>query len=330
MNLTDTLTGGFKLAGTDTYRRSCSKLLGFYGGNTQNPTPSLMRCIIPPPGYIFLQPDQAGAEALIVAMEAPKGKFRSCFDVGIKVHSYMALQLFIKRFATEQHVEESRYTYVDPRCLAAMPECKALLSSIKANSRAYDLGKRVIHAKNYAMGPNTFRLNCLEMSEGTINLSFQEAKTFLRAHETLFPEIIQWQAAIRGEAIATRTLRNLFGYPKHFGTIWSDALERKLYAFKPQSTVGIITALAIVDMFNYITAQHLPWFVLNDKHDSFLLTVPDQPEHIDHGCHACKLFIERDLVASSGEPFKMKSGISIGHNWSKWDAIKNPDGMKEE
>lgn len=325
----NTLTGALKLAGTDTFRRSSSKLLGHYGGNVQNPTPSLMKCVVPPRGYIFLQPDQSGAEALIVAMEAPRGKFRETFDVGMKVHSYTALQLFAAEIAAEQGTKAERYKGISPKTVVAYPEYKKLFTDIKNNSKRYDLGKRVRHARNYGMGPKTLQLNCLEMSEGTINLSYQESKGFLATDEEVFPEINYWQAMIRAEAAKDRTLRNLFGYPKYFGGVWSNSLERKLYAFKPQSTVGIITALAITDMYNYIAAQRLPWYVLNDKHDSFLLTVPDNPEHRNHGAAKCKEYMERHLVSSSGEHFQMRSGLSIGHNWAKHDEVTNPNGMKE-
>lgn len=328
--VSDRLTTGWKLAGTDTMRRACGKLLSYYGSNVQNPSPSLMRCIVPPDGYRFLQRDQSGAEALIVAMEAPRGKFRELFDVGIKVHSYMALQLFTEKFVGAENV--GTYRMISPRTLAALPEAKKLLGTIKNSQREYDLGKRVIHAKNYAMGPKTFQLNCLELSEGAVNLSYSEAKAFLTAHESIFPEIIQWQAEIRGRAAATatRTLYNLFGYPKEFRGIWNNALERKLYAFVPQSTVGIITALAIIDMWHYIKLRRLPWFVLNDKHDSFLLAVPDQAEHIEHARIKSGEFIGRELRSSRGEHFKMKSGLALGYNWAKHDKETNPNGMKEE
>lgn len=327
--ITNRLTTGWKLTGTTTWRLASSKMLGTIGTNLQNPSHSLMRCVVPDDGCVFLQPDQSGAEALIVAMEAPKGKFRRLFELGLKVHSYLALQIFVDKFAKEMGQPPDRYTAVDPDTLAFYEECKPLFKIIKNRQREYDLGKRAIHAKNYKMGWKTFQVNCLEMSEGTIALSPTEAKHILNTHETTFPEIQVWQHELEQSLIAGRTLRNLFGFPRTFYRTWSPSLIREACAFIPQSTVGTITNLAFVETYHYIRSKKLPWMLLNNKHDSLLLQCPDTKEHIDHARMVLKSRMERDLVSSNGEAYQMKSGMSIGHNWDKWSP-ENPDGMKEE
>lgn len=325
---TNRLTCGYKLAGTKNFRLASSKLLGFFGTNLQNPSASLMRCIIPDDDMVFCQPDQSGAEALVVAYEAPAGKFRKLFELNIKVHSYMALQLFIDRFKGE-HPKE-RYKFIDPSILATYPELPTLLKQIKNSGIPYDLGKRIIHAKNYDMKFRTFQLNTLDMSEGQIVLSAKDAKDFLGLHEQIFPEIQELLLNIKNRLLATRTLYNLFGYPRHFGGVWSDNLLRDAYAFIPQSTVGTITNLAFIELHHYIVDNNLPWYLLNNKHDSLLLQIPDTIEHKDMCRVAVKKAMERELVSTTGEHYQMKSGISWGHNWSKYDTNINPSGMKEE
>lgn len=321
------LTCSWKIAGPDTMRLASSKLLGSIGCNLQNTSETLMRCVIPRDGCIFIQPDQSGAEALIVAMEAPKGRFRRLFELNIKVHSYMALQIFTEKF--KGSYSPARYKSVDPDTFIGYSEYKDLLKSIASSKKEYGLGKLVIHAKNYSMGPKTFQLNVLEHSEGETVLSAKEAKEFLATHEVIFPEIMEWQAIIRGQVAGCRMLRNLFGYPRRFEHIWTDELERQALAFIPQSTVGVLTTLTYTDLWHYIKKNRLPWFLRNNKHDSLLLETPDQPEHIEHGIAKCKEFIGRPLRSTHGEEYSMKVGISIGHNWGHYHITDNLDGMKE-
>jgi hypothetical protein len=320
------LTTLYKIPGTKNFRLASAKVFGYYGCNLQNPTDSVMECVIPNDGCVFIQPDQGGAEALVVAYECRRAHFRKLFENNIKPHSYMALQIFTDMFRGEHPA--SRYKAVEPGTLAGYPEAKDLLTRIKNSAREYDLGKRVIHAKNYDMGPRTFQVNVLELSEGSVVLSYKESKEFLSIHSETFPEIIEWQIETKERLYATRELRNLFGFPRQFNQLWSSELLRDAYAFLPQSTVGTITNIAYTELHNRIKRERLPWHMLNNKHDSFLLEVPDNKEHTDMGIAYCREHLGRELVSLRGEHYRMKVGISVGHNWGK-KSKTNPDGMVE-
>lgn len=321
------LTCCFKVAGPETMRLASSKLLGFYGTNLQNNTESLMCCVVPNDGNIFIQPDEAGAEALVVAHECRPARFLRLFNLGIKPHSYMALQLFTDKFRKEH--APGRYKGVDPEALATYPEVKELLKAIKDAPDEYFLGKKTIHSFNYDEGPQTFRLTTLAESEGKIVLTFKEAKDFKGVWSQTFTEVVEWQAETRAKLDRDRLLRNLFGYPRRFTRLWNDALVRQGLAFVPQSTVGTITNIAYTELFHRIRKEKLPWTLLNNKHDSLLLEVPDTTEHIEQGKAYCKQHMGRELVSSRGEHYQMKVGLSIGHNWGHWDEKKNPNGLKE-
>lgn len=321
------LTCSYKLTGTDTFRLAAAKLLGHYGTNLQNPTESLMRCVVPDDDCVFIQPDQQGAEALVVAMEARPGKFRRLFELKIKVHSYMALQLFLDKFRGNHPI--ARYQNVAPDTLITYPELKALLTTIKNATNEYDLGKRTIHAKNYKMGPRTFQLFVATLSQGAVNLAFKQAKEFLGTHEVIFPEIVEWQELTIKKCKKDRILRNLFGYPREFTHLWNDAVERQVCAFIPQSTIGVITHLAYTELHHRIASERLPWKLLNNKHDSLLLQVPDNDEHKAMAISYCKAHMGRELTSSRGETYRMGVGISVGHNWGHYDEKENPEGLKE-
>lgn len=320
------LTTQYKISGTKNFRLASSKLLSYYGCNLQNPTDSLMECVVPDDGYVFLQPDQGGAEALVVAYECRRARFRKLFENNIKPHSYMALQIFTDMFRGDHPI--ARYKAVEPETFALYPEAKELLNRIKNSPREYDLGKRVIHAKNYDMGPRTFQINVLELSEGSVVLSFKEAKEFLGIHSETFPEILEYQLEIRERLYAERKLRNLFGYPRIFGALWSNELLRDAYAFIPQSTVGTVTNIAYTELHHRIIKEKLPWALRNNKHDSFLLEVPDTAEHKEMGMAYCRKHLGRELTSTRGETYQMRVGISIGYNWAK-KSESNPRGLVE-
>ena len=76
-----------KIAGTESFRLSGSALFDNYkysmGRNMQNITKNMRKYFGKLDGYSVVQVDQAGAEALIVAMECFPGKLRALFEAKI-------------------------------------------------------------------------------------------------------------------------------------------------------------------------------------------------------------------------------------------------------
>lgn len=328
MIATGRLTCSWKVTGANTMRLASSKMLDYYGNNLHNSTESLMCCVVPKPGNAFLNADQEGADAFIVAMECEKGKLRRLFDLGIKVHSYIALQLFTSKF--KESFPETRYKGVDPDELAKFPECKTLLKSIKNSPDEYFLGKKTHHSFSYAQGLHTFRFTVLAESEGKIALTFAQAKEFQGTWSDTFKEVLAWQAETIARCKKDGILRNLFGFPRRFEHIWNDEKSRQALAFVPQSTVAIINNTAYDELWHRIRKERLPWFLRNAKHDSILLEVPDTIEHIDMGISYLKHHLGRELISSKGEQFRMRVGLSLAKgNWGHWHEKDNPTGLKE-
>ena len=313
------LSCGWKLHGTNTYRLSSSKLLRTWGGNCQNPDNRLMQHIVPREGNIFLQCDQAGAEAVIMAYLARPGRMRDLIQKGIKPHTYLALHIFHKLFTTEK----DRWWMKSATELLADPEWKALNHKIsKCSEREYALGKMTCHAKNYDMKHVTFMINVLERTDGEIILTTKEAKEFLEMFDALFPEIIELQEELRGIVRATRMLRNLFGHPKRFVQPLRSSYERQWLAYISQSTVGELTVIASNEIRIYLHKNRLSNDILlvNNKHDSLLLDCP--PRHRELGIHLLKSTMAKEFTTPRGETFRMGVEVSEGTCWSK-------KGMKE-
>lgn len=324
----------YKIAGTKFLRLGSSAILEMFGSNMQNIEKSIRRIYIPDSKKVFLQVDQAGAEALIVAYLCRPNKFRNLFLFGVKPHVFVALHIFVdewrKRFDREK-VDEALKTEIP--LLKSLPFWKELDTLIKssdnwpANERYYYVAKMICHGLNYGMKSGAFQLNTLEKSRGKIALSKKEAERYYLEYHTLFPEIREWQMSVANQLYATNYLFNLQGFPLYFDTV-NDGMMREGISAVPQSTVGCITHIAYTKMQQYIEKEKLDWDLLANTHDSYLAQCPDFPEEIKHCATKMQEFMNQELICG-GEKFRMKSEIVIGHNWSPFSTEKNPQGLKE-
>jgi hypothetical protein len=197
----------------------------------------------------------------------------------------------------------------------------------KLKSQIYTTSKQVCHSSNYGIRPNTFALNTLEKSKGRIVLSKDQCEKYLSFYHSLFPEIQDWHREVQRQLEATRTLYNLFGYPRYFSGELNESSIKEAFAFVPQSTVGCITAKAYTKLQQFIEEQHLQWNLLADTHDSYLVEAPD--DEVLDCVKIMKSFMEQDLISPRQEAFKMKAECSIGYNWAPFNEKYNIDGLKE-
>lgn len=176
------------------------------------------------------------------------------------------------------------------------------------------------------MGPNTFREQALKESEGSLIMTFDEAKYYLDIYKQLFPEIVEWQIEIEHEIRTKRLLRNLFGFPRSFERLITDSYIREAISWIPQSTVGCITHRAYRATFDYVQAHKLPWRLVSNKHDSYAVLAPDSDQ--EHVRAIMAKHIGLHLVGKRGE-FTMVSDFQVGKNLKKYHETENPLGMRE-
>lgn len=310
-------TSVFDVSGTKSFRLSSRQMFGEIGGNLQNLPESMRSFMIPDPGKSIFQIDQAGAEALVVAYLAEAGNYRELFHVGIKPHTYLALNIFIDKFRGDY--PRDRYQFRRPAELVELPEWPKLnkkISKDPAFVTEYQLGKRIAHAKSYGMGPNTFRANVLQESQGEILLTAAECKHFLQMFERLFPEVIEWQGRLITEAIANRVLYNLFGYPRELAGRWNNELEREALSYIPQSTVGVLTSLTFAAMEKWSLSNAAAGLdMLVNVHDAVVGQAVT--EHIPAVCRLGRELFAVELTSPRGEKFRMKSEAMAGPTWNK-------------
>ena len=324
----------WKLSGTETFRLSSTALLGKWGTNLTNIEKSMRSLYWADDGKILVQVDQSGAEALIVAWEAPLGKFRDLFLHGVKPHVFVAMQVFLDTWRLRcKDIDLELFRSAPIAELKKLEGWKELDTLIKssdnwsAQERYYYIAKMICHASNYGMKAAAFQLNVLEKSRGKISLTKQQAEKYLADYHCLFPEIHAWHRAIEQQLRAGSTLWNLQGFPRLFTGPITDKSLKEAYAFVPQSTVGCITHLAITHMQRFIELERLDWDVLGNNHDSYLLQCPSGQEITC--AKKMKELIEQELTSSRGEKFRMRSEAQVGRNWGPYKQGKNEEGLKE-
>jgi DNA polymerase I-like protein with 3'-5' exonuclease and polymerase domains len=206
----------------------------------------------------------------------------------------------------------------------SLPRSKELFKLIKSSddwpaaSRYYYINKKLCHQSNYGGSARRFALSVVTESEGMVKITQKEASRLLEFYHSLFPEIRMWHRDIEQEYAMHHILYNLFGYSWKIDKPLTDELKRKLYAFKPQSTVGVITHRAIVAMQDYIEANNKAWDMLNNCHDSMLWQVPEDKEEIKESIIVSEKFMNQELISPRGEKFNMKSEVAVGYNWGHY------------
>lgn len=334
----------YKIAGTKTFRLSSAKILGKWGGNLQNIEKSMREVYIPDEGKIFVQVDQAGAEALIVAYLSRPGRFRELFQNNIKPHVYVALRLFkdiwAKKMREHNVITSSDHFDIDEIIETPIAQLKQhpLWESLKnliadsdnwsLQERYYYLAKQTCHSGNYGITPPTFRMNVLQKSGGKIVIGKEESERFIMTYQALFPEIFEWHEQVRKQIETTGMLYNLHGHP--FTLTQPQVLEsqwKEMYAWNPQSTVGEITNIAVTKTQTYIEESGLNWDILANTHDSFLTQCPI-PEAVVCAGKMTEYIQQTFTSPVDGVRFTMGSEAQVGYNWSPAKKDKNLNGLK--
>lgn len=278
----------YKICGTKYGRLSSEATYQGTGTNLQNQTPLFKQFLTADPGYILVEPDLAKAEAHVVAYLCQDQNMIEAFEAGVDVHTYNAHKIF------ETPMEE-------------------------VTKKQRNMGKRVVHASNYGMGPQTFSNN---LAKDDIFMNKNECKRLLEAYARRFPGLHRWHKEISDEVYRTRILYNLFNRPKRFLGMINTALLMSAYSYKPQSTVAGLLNRGMVKMANdpYLSKTYDGKMLINmlaTVHDSVLFQVP-----VEFAGELCNILqrIEQHMYHKftyRGKSFVIGTDAKIGYNWGK-------------
>lgn len=216
-----------KITGTVSGRIATEKTFFGTGANLQNQPYLFKYYLISDPDWILCECDLAKAEAHVVAYLTQDANMIEAFESGIDVHSFNASKIF--NVPIEEVIHEAKTKKSDQR------------------STMRFMGKKVVHASNYQMGPQTFSD---QLATEEIFKSQSECKQLLQNYTDRFPGLKRWHRQIEEEVSKTRILYNLFNRPRRFLGDMNAALFRNAYSYIPQSTVAELLNRGIIKAAN--------------------------------------------------------------------------------
>jgi len=284
-----------KIAGTSSGRIATEKTFFGTGANLQNQPYVFKYYLLADKNYILFEVDLAKAEAHIVAYLTGDENMIHAFESGVDVHSFNASKIF--DVSIEEIIEENKHKKAD------------------GTKTMRDLGKRVVHASNYKMGPQTFSD---QLATEEVFMSQSECKRLLTNYTDRFPGLPRWHARIEDEVKSTRVLYNLFNRPKRFLGIMNRALYGNAYSYIPQSTVAELLNRGTIKIANDLRLGRNNYNIdlLTTVHDSDVGQLPIM--HKDNLLQVL-LIIKEHLTHTftyKGKSFTIGLDAKIGTAWA--------------
>jgi uracil-DNA glycosylase family 4 len=271
----------YKPSGTDTGRLASAKNFRGTGMNLQNQPKAFKSCIIADPGMLLIEGDLARAESYPVAYLSRDPAMIQSLESGLDVHKYNASLIFGVPY--EEVTPEQR-----------------------------SMGKKVVHASNYAMGPNTFAINA--------DIEVSEARRLLTLYHARFTGLHRWHREIRDQVSKTRMLVSLLGRPRRVLGPLTDDTFRSCYAFGPQSVVGEVTNRGLTKITNDPRLEKFELLVT--VHDSTIGQMPIAPaETVLATLKAIAENLDHEFTAY-GKTFRIPVDFKIGLAWGDLIEVK--------
>jgi DNA polymerase-1 len=282
-----------KISGTVSGRIATEGTYFGTGANLQNQPYLFKHYLIPDKDYFLCECDLAKAEAHVVAYLSQDVNMIESFLSGIDIHSFNASKIF--SVPIERVIEDHKKN--------------------KGGFTMRDMGKRIVHASNYAMGPQTFSDN---LAKDEIFKSQSECKQLLNNYSDRFPGLKRWHRSIEEEVQENRVLYNLFGRPRRFLGPMDASLFRNAYSYKPQSTVAELLNKGLIKMVNdqRLGKTGFDIRMLTTVHDSVVFQF-----HKSQICNLSQiLMIVRDHMTHTftykGKSFTIGLDAKMGTQWA--------------
>jgi DNA polymerase I-like protein with 3'-5' exonuclease and polymerase domains len=235
----------YTIPGTETFRRAsskdpfgdCSNIQNVSSGDragTEFPLPNLRKLFIPDPGYAMGEFDLPQADARVVAWES---------------NDTSLMELFL-----------------DPKRHLHKENAKLLFGYVPEKSDLkYYYAKQGVHLTNYGGTPGVLAK--------TLNISVREAEQFQSVWFENHRPIKAWHNRIMLELSTRRCVENVLGFRRFYFDRIENLLKEAL-AWIPQSTVGISTDLAVLNILGDQDLTRTGLQFLQQGHDSALFQWP--------------------------------------------------------
>lgn len=270
----------YKISGTETGRLSSSMSVYNRGTNIQNipRLPAIRSIFIADPGKVLVNADLSQAEARVVAYLAREERMINVFKRGEDIHRFNASIIF------NCHPND-------------------------VTSAQRQTAKNRVHGANYRIGP--------AKAAKLAGTTEEKAREDLNKYKAHFPNLENWWREVETQVGSTRIMTNLFGRKRIFFGRWGHELVNEAIAFVPQSTVGDLLNLGLINAWHNMPPG---WKISANNHDSILAQVPEGTDEM-HIWKFFKHYLEIPMKVHD-YTFTIPIDIKMGINWGEMHDVK--------
>ena len=292
----------YNIAGTSTGRFSSSLSEFGTGGNLQNVEESLRSIFIADPGYKFAKADAKSGESYCVgAIEwnlFGDGKYLDACESG------------------DPHTAVARICWPGLQWTGDLRRDREIADQPYYRHYSYRFAcKKLGHGSNYEGEPSGLA------AQSRVPLS--RVTDFQRRYFAAFPAHRDWQASVKDTIRAKGCLTTLTGRRRYFlGRRNDPDTYREAIAFDPQGSLADIVNTAMLNIWrkNYCT-------IMFQDHDAITFMYPEHLE--DRTIKRLMSDIVVPLPLANGRELRIPYDFEVGWNKGKYDASKNPNGLRE-
>jgi len=170
------------------------------------------------------------------------------------------------------------------------------------------VGKLRNHSGNYVAGPGVLMKKALK--DGIEGITWQFSKQIIDTTHVNVPGLRKWWQCVEMQLRKSRTLSTCLGRTRiFFGRLDDNATIRDAVSWEPQSTVGEVTNMILVKLFEVLDEDCK---IIIQNHDEVVVDTPkDKVEHV-------KLEMQKASIIPlyiNEEPLVIPIEISVGPNW---------------
>jgi len=284
--------------------------------------PGLVRATVcAPPGYLLLEADSEGIEAVLVAYDAGSERMMKVAKAGI--HGYFLSHVMHQPIDWQLPYSELRVA------------CK---TAKRAEPIKYDQCKRVIHGTHYGLTPYGMADEYEELflpQPGDKEKSAKAvAERYQGAYFAVLPEVSQWMARVRQQAHTQRYLDNHFGGRHYFYDVFGWEAKRgqwvlgedgkRCVAYRPQSDGSMCQDEYVLRIEELAAAGDEHYRLLSDTlslliHDSLVFCLPER-DALTWGPQAAADVMNMPLAELGG--LRIGVEVKVGANMRDQQVVK--------
>ncbi|MHA2085688.1 MAG: DNA polymerase [Candidatus Thorarchaeota archaeon] len=297
----------YNIGGTNTGRFSCNENVFGGGTNANNITDELRRIFIAPNGRKLAYLDLEQAESRVVAYRSGDPKYISACESS-DLHVYVAKLVWPELAWHDRPGVRTNRSPAD--------HDKEISERKYYRHFSYrDLSKRGGHLTNYLGQPDS--------NAKQLQVSKEIMRGFHHSYLDEFSGIRRWHTETKAKIVTSLGRKRLF-----FGRTWDDTNLRKAIAYDPQSTIGDLLNLGMWRVWKHIPKVDL----LTQLYDAILVEYDeeDEDEVIPAMVDLMSIPVpvtDTKLKNSETRTMLIPVDASVGWNWGKFHADKNPDGL---